>query len=137
MKKKNNNNNDYHQTLFFSRQIYWQLKSRSIYTIITRDLDIFHIYAILHYYEVIFVGDKTKKNNFKISERVGCRGRQWNTFMIALPLDKESLECRCTRKMLFQNSFWGMGGISGYQLVVRLLKVLKYFSSLEVVIFIF
>lgn len=99
-RKNNNYNKDYHQTLFFSRQIYWQLKSRSIYTIITRDLDIFHIYAILHYYEVIFVGDKTKKNtsklklNFKISERVGCHGRQWNTFMIALPLDKESLECR-------------------------------------------
>lgn len=38
--------------------------------------------------------------------------------------------------MLFQNSFWGMGGISGYPLGLRLLKVLKYFSSLEVVIFI-
>lgn len=56
--------------------------------------------------------------------------------MIALPLDKENVECRCTRKMLFQNSFWGMGGISGYPLGLRLLKVLKYFSSLEVVIFI-
>lgn len=39
--------------------------------------------------------------------------------------------------MLFQNSFGGMGGISGYPLVLRLLKVLKCFSSLEVVIFIF
>lgn len=39
--------------------------------------------------------------------------------------------------MLFQNSFGGMGGISGYPLVLRLLKVLKYFPSLEVVIFIF
>lgn len=39
--------------------------------------------------------------------------------------------------MLFQNSFGGMGGNSGYPLVLRLLKVLKYFPSLEVVIFIF